>query len=212
MITLFIDSTRTNLFVSIIKNNDILMKKNVQSYSKHSNYLMNTINDIFKELKMDINAIENIVVLNGPGSFTGIRVGVTVAKTIAWTLSKKIYTLSTLEALKIHSDNDQIISVIEDRNNYAYIGLFNENEKIMDYMSLEDERLNMTDKNISLVSYNNSEILTKIYNKLSNNNNVNVVIVQDYDYIKLVNYATKKEPENVHSIGALYLKKIDAEK
>lgn len=212
MITLFIDSTRTNLFVSIIKNNDILIKKNVQSYSKHSNYLMNTINDIFKELKMDINAIENIVVLNGPGSFTGIRVGVTVAKTIAWTLSKKIYTLSTLEALKIHSNNDQIISVIEDRNNYAYIGLFNENEKIMDYMSLEDERLNMTDKNISLVSYNNSEILTKIYNKLSNNNNVNVVIVEDYDYIKLVNYATKKGPENVHSIGALYLKKIDAEK
>lgn len=212
MITLFIDSTRTNLFVSIIKNNDILIKKNVQSYSKHSNYLMNTINDIFKELKMDINVIENIVVLNGPGSFTGIRVGVTVAKTIAWTLSKKIYTLSTLEALKIHSNNDQIISVIEDRNNYAYIGLFNENEKIMDYMSLEDERLNMTDKNISLVSYNNSEILTKIYNKLSNNNNVNVVIVEDYDYIKLVNYATKKEPENVHSIGALYLKKIDAEK
>lgn len=212
MITLFIDSTRTNLFVSIIKDNEVLIKKNVQSYSKHSNYLMNTINDIFNDLKMDINIIDNIVVINGPGSFTGIRVGVTIAKTIAWTLSKRIYTLSTLEALKIHSNNDEIISVIEDRNGYAYIGLFNNNKNVIDYMSIEDKRLNMSKKNISLVAFNNNDVLEKIYNKLSTNNKVDIIIVDDYDYVKLINYAIKKEPENVHAVSALYLKKIDAEK
>ena len=49
-------------------------------------------------------------------------------------------------------------------------------------------------------------------NKLSTNNKVDIIIVDDYDYVKLINYAIKKEPENVHAVSALYLKKIDAEK
>ena len=91
MKTLFIDSSRKSLSIALANENKLLFVSNVNSYSKHSNYLMSEIQNIISNSNLTINDIDNIVVLNGPGSFTGIRVGVTIAKTLAWALNKKLY-------------------------------------------------------------------------------------------------------------------------
>ena len=87
MKTLFVDSSRKSLSVALALNDELLLVSNVDSYSKHSNYLMNEIKRILEKFNLKPNDIDNYVVLNGPGSFTGVRVGVTVCKTLAWTLS-----------------------------------------------------------------------------------------------------------------------------
>ena len=81
--TLFVDSSRKSLSVALALNDELLLVSNVDSYSKHSNYLMNEIKRILEKFNLKPNDIDNYVVLNGPGSFTGVRVGVTVCKTLA---------------------------------------------------------------------------------------------------------------------------------
>lgn len=212
MKTLFIDSSRKSLSVALAEEDKLLFVSNVNSYSKHSNFLMNEIKSILSKSNLKIYDIDNIVVLNGPGSFTGIRVGVTIAKTICWTLSKKLYQLNNLEALKVGINNDVVISVIPDKSSNSYVGIYNLNDSVEDYLWVDDELFNIENKNITIVSMEENDFVNSLKEKLSVNNNVNVNIIKDYDYLKVINYAFLKGNINPHLAEPIYLKKIDAEK
>ena len=212
MKTLFIDSSRKSLSIALQKDDELLFVSNVDSYSKHSNYLMNEIKSILEKFDLKPNDIDNYVVLNGPGSFTGIRVGVTVCKTIAWTLSKKIYKLNNLEALKVGIEDDVVISVIPDKKNASYVGIYSDNYTCEDYLELSSDKLKFNSKNITLVSMEDNEYLQSLKDMLQTSNKVNVKIINDYDYLKVINYALSKQCINPHSLVPIYLKKIDAEK
>lgn len=210
MKTLFIDSSRRSLSVALVSNDTLLFVSNVDSYSKHSNFLMNEIVNILNKTGNKIYDIDNILVLNGPGSFTGVRVGVTISKTIAWTLSKKLYELTTLKALSLHDDNDVVISVIYDKDTTSYVGIYDE-EDVEDYIDLDNIK-QFNGKNITIVSFDDNNFVKLLNNALSKNNNVKIKIIDDYDYIKVVNYALSTKSINPHAAEPVYMKKIDAEK
>lgn len=212
MKTLFIDSSKKSLSVALASQNKLLLVSNVDTKSKHSNYLVNEIKEIISKSNLGINEIDNIVVLNGPGSFTGIRVGVTVAKTLAWALSKKLYVVSNLKAISLSENNDIVISVIKDKDDYSYVGIYGENCAIENYMYIEEEILNLKDKNITLLAMEDSNYLNKLIDKLKVNNNVSNSLIEEYDYLKVINYALSNSNINVHSAEPIYLKLIDAEK
>lgn len=211
MKTLFIDSSRKSLSIALAKDDELLFVSNVESYSKHSNYLINEINNILNRFSYTPNDIDNFIVLNGPGSFTGVRVGVTVCKTLAWALSKKLYQLNNLEALKVGIKSEVVISIIPDKKDYSYVGLYSDNE-ILNYTNIDDDIFNIKNKNITLVSMEANDFINNLKEKLSLNNNVIVKIINDYDYLKVINYASSKPNINPHLAEPIYLKKIDAEK
>ena len=211
MINLFIDSSRRNLCLALTSDEKLIASVNTSSHGKHSNYLMSSLDTMLNDNNIDMNDIDNIVVINGPGSFTGIRVGVTVAKTLAWALSKKLYELSTLDALRIHDDNEMVISVFFDKENASYVGISDEKMNIKDYMDINDDRLSFENKKITIISYEENEFVKKLSEKLSNNE-VNIKIVDEYDYVKVVRSALLNDPVMVHNSAPIYLKKIDAEK
>lgn len=212
MKTLFIDSSRKSLSIALSKEDKLLFISNVESYSRHSNYLMNEIQNILNKFSLAPNDIDNFIVLNGPGSFTGIRVGVTVCKTMAWVLSKKIYQLNNLEALKVGINNDVVITVIPDKKEASYVGIYTQDKVIQEYLQLDDPALNICKKNITLVSMEDNEYLSSLNIKLSQTNNVTIKIIHDYDYLGVINYALSKDDINPHLAKPIYLKKIDAEK
>lgn len=212
MKTLFIDSSRKSLSVALASQNKLLFVSNVNSYSKHSNYLLNEIKNILTKLDININDIDNYVVLNGPGSFTGVRVGVTVAKTLAWTLSKKLYVLNNLEALKLEANNEVIISIIPDKKTTSYVGLYSNDKTIEDYINIDDPVLYFKGKNITIVTMEENDYTEELLEKFSINNNVEIKIIDDYNYLDLINYALSKDNINPHLAKPVYLKKIDAEK
>lgn len=209
--TLFIDSSRKSLSVALANEDKLVFVSNVNSYSKHSNFLMNEISKILNKFNLKPEDIDNYVILNGPGSFTGVRVGVTVSKTLAWTLSKKIYTINNLEALKVGIKDDIIISVIPDKNDFSYVGIYDDKTEEK-YLSIDDDLLNIHNKSITIVSMESSTYLNNLIEKLSKSNDVKTKIIDDYDYINVINYALSKESINPHLVKPLYLKKIDAEK
>lgn len=211
MKTLFVDSSRKKLSIALADNNELLLVSNVESYNKHSNYLTNEIEKTLNKFNLELNDIDNYIVLNGPGSFTGIRVGVTVCKTLAWTLSKKLYLLNNLEALKVGIKDDVIISIIPDKSDASYVGIYKNDTIVEDYIKL-DYDFNLIGKNITIVSLENSEYLKSLSEKLSLSNNVKIKIINDYNYLDVINYALSKESINPHIAEPIYLKKIDVEK
>lgn len=212
MKTLFIDSSRKSLSIALFSHGELLFVSNVNSYSKHSNYLMNEINNILSKCNLKISDIDNFLVLNGPGSFTGVRVGLTISKTLAWALNKKLYVESNLKALTYGIKNDIVISVIYDKKSDSYVGIYSENDSFESYINIEDEKFNIKNKNITVVSLEDNEYLIKLIAKLKENNTVEKIILSDYDYDHLISEVLKKDDVNVHLAKPLYLKKIDAEK
>lgn len=213
MKSLFIDSSRKKLSVILYNNDTVEFSSDVESYSKHSNYLMNEIKRGLDLTNTQISDIDNFIVLNGPGSFTGIRIGVTVAKTLSWVLNKKLFVLSNLEALTPGINDDIIISVIYDKDDNSYVGIYHGGTKTEGYLSIDDDLLNIKDKNITLVSLDKNNYLLKLYDLLNKENNkVSLNILEDYDYNKVINLALSKNNINPHLAKPIYLKKIDAEK
>lgn len=209
---LFIDSSNKNLSLAILSFDELIYVSNVNSYYRHSNFLMNEIIAALNKTGLKINDIDNIVVLNGPGSFTGIRVGVTIAKTLAWVLNKNIYSLSTLRALSLQVSDSNVISAIMDKPDSGYVGIYFDDLKMENYYTILDLKEKINGKKLTLVCSDKNEFINNLYEALSESNEVSIKIINNYDYLKVVKNAISYKPLNPHMVSPIYLKKIDAEK
>ena len=99
MFVLAIDTSNTTLSVALVENNEILIEVVEATKNDHSKRLMPTIEALFKKVNRTPKELDLIAVAEGPGSYTGVRIGVTVAKTLAWTLNKPLVGVSSLEIL-----------------------------------------------------------------------------------------------------------------
>ena len=123
---LFISSATTDLVVAIIIDGKIIYEYNNPCFQDMSKDIMPAIDEAFKVSKITPNDLDKIFVVNGPGSFTGIRIGLTVAKTMAWALKIPIIPISTLEMLA-SGTNKAVIALIDARRGYVYAGGYDEN-------------------------------------------------------------------------------------
>ena len=147
---------------------------------------MPAIDEILKESNIDVSDISNIIVVNGPGSFTGERIAVTIAKTFAYCLNVPIRVIDALSILSIGVDYDKKIVSIEDRNG-AYVGIF--------------------DKNNNLI--NDIEYMSKsVYSEFKVNNDV--ITNVEVDYEKVFEFVMNLKPLNPHEVKPLYIKGISA--
>ena len=122
---LFIDTSSFNVTISYIEDNVIKFIFNDEIRDDMSSKIMPIIRDGSIESSIELSDLDRIIVCNGPGSFTGIRIGVTIAKTIAWALKKDIITISTLELYASTSfDTKYIIPMINARRGYVYSGIY----------------------------------------------------------------------------------------
>lgn len=205
MITLFLDTSATRLIVGIYKDNTPVLLVNEKSMNDLSSRLLPTIKGALDELKMGVKDINRIIVVNGPGSFTGVRVGVTVAKTLAWAKNIPIIPVSELELLATTKvETNYVVPFIDARRDAFYAGMYDKKHKniIEDTYITRTSLLNKIKRHVSLkdvtfVSYDKVEGLESILPKL----NIEYIIKK---------YARKKS-FNPHSVNPNYLKKVEAE-
>ncbi len=98
-----IDTSTSSLTVAITENGHILGERHSQAERNHSIYLIPMIQELLQSLSLAPSDLDGIAVGVGPGSYTGVRIGVTVAKTMAWTLGLAVLGISSLEALALGS-------------------------------------------------------------------------------------------------------------
>lgn len=206
MICLFFDTSSDLLKVSLIKDDKIIFDKELHTKNDHSSYLVPTIDEAFKSNNIDFKELDEIIVGNGPGSFTGTRISIAVAKTYAFSFNIPVYMISSLEELIYDNDGyDFYVPIIEEKKDNLYFSIFDKDKKrVMDdtYSSTEYmyKKLEELDGKILLISLSNKE-----YEK--------------YDTVKasinalniMKNIDVNNERVNPHLLKPNYIKKIEAE-
>lgn len=99
MIWLGIETSNKPLSIAIVKDGQVLFEIVQNTNLTHSVTCMPAIEEAFRQADLRPAEIDAIAVSEGPGSYTGLRIGVTIAKTLAWTLKKPLVGVSSLKVL-----------------------------------------------------------------------------------------------------------------
>lgn len=123
-------STATNqLSVALNDGQKIIVEKNEQDQRNHSEHLDPMIDQILKDNNLSLKNIDRFAVAIGPGSYTGLRIGITTVKMFASILNKDVVGISTLEALAKSADTDGlIVAALDARNDNYFAGGYVTNE------------------------------------------------------------------------------------
>lgn len=137
MKNLAIDTSSSICSVAILEDDKLIDEINLDDGRTHSENLMTLIDNILKRNSLDIKDIGMISCSCGPGSFTGIRIGVATIKPMAEVLNIKVASVTSLEILARNVENAEIIvSLIDARNNQVYCGIFDkEYNKKQEYLA-----------------------------------------------------------------------------
>lgn len=121
-----VESSATSASVSVVENGKVIALESSNTGLTHSQTLMPMVKNTLEKAEVTINDIDYIAVSNGPGSFTGIRIGVSLVKGLSDPLNKKCVAVSTLEAIAKPLENTGVIaaSVMDARCNQVYCALF----------------------------------------------------------------------------------------
>ncbi len=129
-----IETATKNCSVSLAKNGETLICKEIseQGYS-HAEKLHVFIDDIIKESAIAIADLQAIAVSQGPGSYTGLRIGVSSAKGLCYGLQIPLIAIDTLTtlALRVSQEDGLIVPMIDARRMEVYSAIFNSNKEMI---------------------------------------------------------------------------------
>ena len=144
MVTVLLDSSNTNLSVGVARDNLLLESISYEAWQRQSEYMIPDLNKLLDKYGISKDEIGEVIVAKGPGSYTGVRIAITIAKTIAVALNTKLYAVSSLRAQK--NGTCPSICLINARSGRSYIGAYEgskilledqimKNEDVMNYIS-----------------------------------------------------------------------------
>ena len=183
MYTLFIDTHYTKLQLVLFKDGKVFDER-IKREGKHSECLVPLLQDLLEKNEITFKELSGIMVVNGPGSFTGVRLGVVVAKLISYCKNIPVKAISYLQALSLKYD-DCLIG-IRDKNG-VFVGRFNHyHELVGDYFYLSNHDYELYPEKIII------------------DDEINLDMV--YEYLK------DKNCINPHLLKPIYVKKIEVNK
>lgn len=201
-ITLYIDTSSSYLYTGIVKDDELVIEVKEYFQKNLSTYALAKIEEMFQKADLKPIDIDKIIVVNGPGSFTGIRIGITIAKTFAWALHKKITTITSLEAMSVSTNtNTYKIPMIDARRGYVFAGIYSKENNIVlnnQYIKLEE---------LKKIADNLKEPYQMITNDPLEVEKINYTP----DILKIVTTYKDKKVINPHAINPEYLKRTEAE-
>jgi len=134
---LAISTSSNTASVALLEDDKCIQELNIINEKTHSEKLMPLIDELFKNNKVTLSDIGLIACDNGPGSFTGIRIGVATVKAMAEAKNIPVVSCSSLEGLAYNVTGfDYICSLIDARNNQVYCGIFDKDYNLIsDYLA-----------------------------------------------------------------------------
>lgn len=195
---LSMECSATPASVAIIENGNVLASSFVNVHLTHSQTLIPMVEDLLKAARLTISDIDGLAISNGPGSFTGIRIGISAVKGLAAPKNLPCVAVSTLRAMsQNYCDTDCIVCAVMDaRCNQVYNALFEIENGIV--KRLCDDRALLCDE------------LTEEIASISENNTKNIIIVGDgtnifYPFVEKYKNVRKSSPQgrfqNAASVG-----------
>ena len=212
MLILGIDTSTKICTCSIFDSeNGIIAETSLSVKKNHSNIVMPIIDNLFKISDLTINDIDKIAVAIGPGSFTGVRIALGIAKGLAMALNKPLIAVNELDILEaIASGNEnEIIPLIDARKERVYYKY--QNKYVDDYLI---NLISNFDKNKKYIFVGDGA--TNYKNILKDNLGENAIILPMYNAFPrasiLCELALNKEEANIYTLEPEYISKSRAEK
>lgn len=195
MITLAIDTSFHYLTLVLYRNETIITSIQKEAFKQQSETILVEIQSLFKQANLKPNELNQIVLTDGPGSYTGLRIGMTVAKVLGAMASIDVYTLSSLHVLAgLEKDVHVILDAKAKRAYYAHfhegVRLINERVILLeDFANIEVDSLNV---------YGDGHLISK------------QTYYPDYtkNFMDLKDYWQKVD--NIHTLVPRYLKENEA--
>lgn len=143
MYQLLLDSSNIFLSVGLSKDGKVVDKICYEAWQRQSEMMVTEVDNILKRNNVAKEEVDAVVVGMGPGSYTGVRIGVTIAKTIAYSLKIKIYAKSSLSLIK--DAEKPTICVFNARSGRSYFAVYHghkviekdtvlTNEEVLEYV------------------------------------------------------------------------------
>lgn len=212
MLILGIDTSTKICTCSIFDSeNGVIAETSLSVKKNHSNIVMPIIDNLFKISDLTINDIDKIAVAIGPGSFTGVRIALGIAKGLAMALNKPLIAVNELDILEAIADGNQneIIPLIDARKERVYYKY--QNKYVDDYLI---NLISNFDKNKKYIFVGDGAINYK--NILKDNLGDNAIILPMYNAFPrasiLCELAINKEEANIYTLEPEYISKSRAEK
>jgi tRNA threonylcarbamoyladenosine biosynthesis protein TsaB len=208
-----LETSSKNCSVSLLKEDKIinLIEQEDDSY-RHSELLTSFIDQILSKEKIKPENLSAVAIAKGPGSFTGLRIGFSVAKGICFPYKTPIIGINSLEILARSykpKKNEYILSLINDKNDSFYSMVLDS-----DYNEVEKPSVEVIDKNYisrygklnSLVIVCNTKSIKEIINEKSVKIEVNSISAKHMENMSKQNF-DKKNFEDLAYFEPMYIKK-----
>jgi len=191
---LIIDSATKFLYIELFDGDKSMGYYHNEGHNDHSLYLMSEIENLMNDASYSPKDLDQIIVGVGPGSYTGLRIGVTVAKMFAWNNKIPVFEVSSLALLASSSTKlGLVLPEIDARRGNSFLGVYKITED--NIFKVENEELrNLED---FIISYEDD------LHKVSNGKP---------DFTKILNSDLLKECTDVHQLAPNYMRITEAER
>ena len=219
---LSVDSSSVTASVAITENGKVLSEKFINNGLTHSQTLMPMVEDVINESGVSVKDVDFFAITNGPGSFTGVRIGIACVKGMADALNKKCIAVSTLEAIAEPLKNQDVIAcaVMDARCNQVYTASFNQGNRLCeDKAVLIDElgeELKQYDKKIIFIGDGSILCYEKLCENILNcemaDENIRFVHGSSVGFIAEEKIKNGEKPVNSANLVPFYLRLPQAER
>ncbi len=219
MIILAVHSTSAQLGVGVVSDDVVLAESILPPGRQHLENLALTISDVIERTQVPLKNIDGFGVALGPGSFSGIRIGLATIKGIALALKKPVAGIPSLEimAWQALEECESGAALIDARRNQIYLGIYKKsssrllslNEPLLVSSSQLDNYLEKAPNPLVLCGDSAVEPLIKSASRAART----TIIVPSAAACGVLasQRLSQREPEDLHSIAPIYIRRSDAE-
>lgn len=215
---LAVDTSSAICSVALLEDDKLVDEINLDNGKTHSENLMPLVDELITRNSLNVKDIEFVACCVGPGSFTGIRIGVSSIKAIAEVLNVKLASVTSLETLAANVVNEEtIVSLVDARNNQVYCGIFDKEYNLKEEALADDINeviTHLKDYQGIIITGNGGEIHKELLEKEIPGVKFADVNVQLAKNVGKIGYKKLKENnvEDADTIIPIYLRKSQAER
>ena len=209
--------------VALMEDDELIKEELIEDENTHSVKLMPLVDKLLNETNTKISDVDLFACDVGPGSFTGIRIGISTIKAFLDVTGKTAVGITSLETLAYNIETDDIVcSLVDAKNNNVYCGFYKKENGI--YKQIEDLRFDNINNIIDLAKTKNKKIIfvgngSIAYKDVIESEMKNAEFISDdlrnklnARNIALAAFKKKEEAVDSNNLKPLYLRKSSAER
>ena len=196
MISLCMDSAYKALVLGLYKDGTLIDGVSIEAFKKQSETIFVELNQLFEKTGLDYKDVDEVIITDGPGSYTGIRIAMTIAKVFCTQMHKTLKCISTMQ---LFAGMDESANVILDaRSKRAYVAHLEKGVVVGKTQILEVDQLENFLNELAGTLYGDGYLVKQE--------------AASCDFLKNFMEVPSRTIENVHALVPQYLKESDAYK